>query len=173
MIVLIPYINLSNLSWIIKCLFLRNMAPLIIFLRETCVTEWLLFDYLHYIFLWEPWFTEWLLSVLYFSVRATSYWMAAIGTTFFYESHELLNGYYLHYIFLQEPWVMNGYYLHYIFLWEPWVTEWLLFALYFSARAMSHEWLLFALYFSVSAMSYWMATICTMFFCECHELLNG
>ena len=25
---LIPYINLLNLSWIIKCLFLRNMAPL-------------------------------------------------------------------------------------------------------------------------------------------------
>ena len=31
MIVLIPYINLLNLlniSWIIKCLFLRNMEPL-------------------------------------------------------------------------------------------------------------------------------------------------
>ena len=28
MIVLIPYINLLNLSWIIKCLFLRNMKPL-------------------------------------------------------------------------------------------------------------------------------------------------
>ena len=28
MIVLIPYINLINLSWIIKCLFLRNMEPL-------------------------------------------------------------------------------------------------------------------------------------------------
>ena len=27
--VLIPYINLLNLSWIIKCLFLRNMDPLI------------------------------------------------------------------------------------------------------------------------------------------------
>ena len=27
MIVLIPYINLLNLSWIIKCLFLRNMEP--------------------------------------------------------------------------------------------------------------------------------------------------
>ena len=25
---LIPYINLLNLSWIIKCLFLRNMEPL-------------------------------------------------------------------------------------------------------------------------------------------------
>ena len=30
MIVWIPYINLLNLSWIIKCLFLRNMEPLII-----------------------------------------------------------------------------------------------------------------------------------------------
>ena len=28
MIVLIPYINLLNLSWIIKCLHLRNMEPL-------------------------------------------------------------------------------------------------------------------------------------------------
>ena len=28
MTVLIPYINLLNLSWIIKCLFLRNMEPL-------------------------------------------------------------------------------------------------------------------------------------------------
>ena len=28
MIVLMPYINLLNLSWIIKCLFLRNMEPL-------------------------------------------------------------------------------------------------------------------------------------------------
>ena len=28
MIVLVPYINLLNLSWIIKCLFLRNMEPL-------------------------------------------------------------------------------------------------------------------------------------------------
>ena len=28
MIVLIPYINLLNLSWIIKCLFLRSMEPL-------------------------------------------------------------------------------------------------------------------------------------------------
>ena len=28
MIVLIPYINLLNLSWIMKCLFLRNMEPL-------------------------------------------------------------------------------------------------------------------------------------------------
>ena len=28
MIVLIPYINLLNLSWIVKCLFLRNMEPL-------------------------------------------------------------------------------------------------------------------------------------------------
>ena len=28
MVVLIPYINLFNFSWIIKCLFLRNMAPL-------------------------------------------------------------------------------------------------------------------------------------------------
>ena len=28
MIVLIPYINLLNLSWIIKCLFLRDMEPL-------------------------------------------------------------------------------------------------------------------------------------------------
>ena len=28
MIVLIPYINLLNLSWIIKCLFLRNMELL-------------------------------------------------------------------------------------------------------------------------------------------------
>ena len=28
MIVLIPYINLLNFSWIIKCLFLRNMEPL-------------------------------------------------------------------------------------------------------------------------------------------------
>ena len=27
-IVLIPYINLLNLSWIIKCLFLRNIEPL-------------------------------------------------------------------------------------------------------------------------------------------------
>ena len=27
-IVLMLYINLSNLSWIIKCLFLRNMEPL-------------------------------------------------------------------------------------------------------------------------------------------------
>ena len=27
MIVLIPYINLLNLSWLIKCLFLRNMEP--------------------------------------------------------------------------------------------------------------------------------------------------
>ena len=27
-IVLIPYINLLNLPWIIKCLFLRNMEPL-------------------------------------------------------------------------------------------------------------------------------------------------
>ena len=30
MIVLIPYINLLNLSWIIKCQFLRNMEPLTI-----------------------------------------------------------------------------------------------------------------------------------------------
>ena len=30
MIVLIPYINLLNLSWIIKCLFLRNMKPLVV-----------------------------------------------------------------------------------------------------------------------------------------------
>ena len=29
MIVLIPYINLLNLSWIIKCLFFRNVEPLI------------------------------------------------------------------------------------------------------------------------------------------------
>ena len=28
MIVLIPYINLLNLSWMVKCLFLRNMEPL-------------------------------------------------------------------------------------------------------------------------------------------------
>ena len=28
MIVSIPYINLLNFSWIIKCLFLRNMEPL-------------------------------------------------------------------------------------------------------------------------------------------------
>ena len=28
MIVSIPYINLLNLSWIIKCLFLRNMESL-------------------------------------------------------------------------------------------------------------------------------------------------
>ena len=28
MLVLIPYINLLKLSWIIKCLFLRNMEPL-------------------------------------------------------------------------------------------------------------------------------------------------
>ena len=28
MIVLIPYINLLSLSWIMKCLFLRNIAPL-------------------------------------------------------------------------------------------------------------------------------------------------
>ena len=28
MIVLIPYINLLNISWIIKSLFLRNMEPL-------------------------------------------------------------------------------------------------------------------------------------------------
>ena len=28
MVVLIPNINLLNLSWIIKCLFLRNMLPL-------------------------------------------------------------------------------------------------------------------------------------------------
>ena len=28
MIVLIPYINLLNLSWTIKCLFLNNMEPL-------------------------------------------------------------------------------------------------------------------------------------------------
>ena len=27
MIVLISYINLSNLSWIIKCIFLRNLEP--------------------------------------------------------------------------------------------------------------------------------------------------
>ena len=27
MIVLIPYINLLNLSWLTKCLFLRNMEP--------------------------------------------------------------------------------------------------------------------------------------------------
>ena len=31
-IVLIPYINLSNLSWIIKCPFFRNMEPLILLL---------------------------------------------------------------------------------------------------------------------------------------------
>ena len=31
MIVLIPYINLLKLSWIIKCLFLRNMKPLLVF----------------------------------------------------------------------------------------------------------------------------------------------
>ena len=29
MIVIMPYINLLNLSWIKKCLFLRNMEPLI------------------------------------------------------------------------------------------------------------------------------------------------
>ena len=29
MIVLIPYINLLNLSWVIKCLFLRNIEPLL------------------------------------------------------------------------------------------------------------------------------------------------
>ena len=28
MIILIPYINLLNLSWIIKCLFLRTVEPL-------------------------------------------------------------------------------------------------------------------------------------------------
>ena len=28
MIVLVPYINSLNVSWIIKCQFLRNMAPL-------------------------------------------------------------------------------------------------------------------------------------------------
>ena len=28
MIVLIPYINLLNLFWIIKCIFSRNMEPL-------------------------------------------------------------------------------------------------------------------------------------------------
>ena len=28
MIVLMPYVNLLNLSWIIKCPFLRNMEPL-------------------------------------------------------------------------------------------------------------------------------------------------
>ena len=33
MIVVIPYINLINLSWIIKCLFLRNMEPLMILMR--------------------------------------------------------------------------------------------------------------------------------------------
>ena len=32
MIVVIPYINLLNLSWIIKSLFLRNMKPL-----KTCI----------------------------------------------------------------------------------------------------------------------------------------
>ena len=33
MIELIPYINLLNLSWITKCLFLRNMEPL----KQTCL----------------------------------------------------------------------------------------------------------------------------------------
>ena len=32
--VLIPYNNLLNLSWIIKCLFLRNMEPLREFPRD-------------------------------------------------------------------------------------------------------------------------------------------
>ena len=36
MIVLIPDINLVNLSWIIKCLFLRTIVPLI----------WIFLDYL-------------------------------------------------------------------------------------------------------------------------------
>ena len=37
MIVLITYINLLNLSWIIKCLFLRNLEPLT-FLCTTVIT---------------------------------------------------------------------------------------------------------------------------------------
>ena len=28
MIILIPYINLLNLSWIIKCLFFKDLEPL-------------------------------------------------------------------------------------------------------------------------------------------------
>ena len=39
LIVLIPYINLLNLSWIINCLILRNMAPLRIFKGNCCVMK--------------------------------------------------------------------------------------------------------------------------------------
>ena len=35
-LVLLPYINLVNLSWIIKCLFLRNMKPLILMQLKNC-----------------------------------------------------------------------------------------------------------------------------------------
>ena len=43
MIVLIPYINLLNLSWIIKCLFLSNMEPL-------KISKFFSFSYLVYLF---------------------------------------------------------------------------------------------------------------------------
>ena len=34
MIVLIPYISLLNISWILKCLFLKNMEPLTLVSRK-------------------------------------------------------------------------------------------------------------------------------------------
>ena len=40
MIVLIPYINLLNLSWIIKCLFLRDMESL---MARISLGPWYLF----------------------------------------------------------------------------------------------------------------------------------
>ena len=40
MIVLIPYINFLNLSWIIKCLFLRNMEPLRMWFWVASIKMW-------------------------------------------------------------------------------------------------------------------------------------
>ena len=47
MIVLIPYINLLNLSWIIKCLFLRNIAPLRI--RGICFIYLRILEYFEFL----------------------------------------------------------------------------------------------------------------------------
>ena len=59
MIVLIPYINLLNLSWRIKCLFMRNMEPLkericsqreqILSLKSSPILEAILSRFAHYL----------------------------------------------------------------------------------------------------------------------------
>ena len=45
MTVLIPYINLLNLSWVIKCLFLRNTEPLKKRIPELSSNTPLFYDY--------------------------------------------------------------------------------------------------------------------------------